>query len=62
MKKIYLTPAMEVINTKVASVICTSGDKLNINRNSMTTVKGADMEAKRRGIFQDDSAEDQSIW
>ena len=53
---------MEVINTKVASVICTSGDKLNINRNSMTTVKGADMEAKRRGIFQDDSAEDQSIW
>lgn len=60
-----MQPAMLVVKTKSAKMICVSGfnstadstptgDKGNASINSLSK--------RRRGIFQDDSEEDQSIW
>lgn len=58
MKKTYMQPAMLVVKTNAAKMICQSN--MGINNTKTTDV----MQGKRRrGIFQDDAVEEeQSIW
>ena len=60
MKKTYMQPAMLVVKTNVAKMICQSRMGINTDPTKTTDV----MQGKRRrGIFQDDaSEEEQSIW
>lgn len=62
MKKTYMQPAMLVVKTNAAKMICVSQPKMGIN-NDPTKTTDVMQGKRRRGIFQDDaSEEDQSIW
>jgi len=58
-----MQPAMLVVKTNAAKMICQSPYKYQQTMKSdPTDGNGSNALGKRRGIFQDDSAEDQSIW
>ena len=61
MKKTYMQPAMLVVKTNAAKMICNSDPKVMLGDGQVTTKSSGNF-SKRRGIFQDDSEEDQSIW
>ncbi len=63
MKKTYMQPAMLVVKTNVAKMICVSGFSDALGKSGGEANSNTVLSKRRRGIFQDDaSEEDQSIW
>ena len=59
MKKTYIQPAMLVVKINTVNPLQTSSPKYSETETQATS---GNFSKRRRGIFQDDYEEDQSIW